>query len=189
MLIQVVPRSAALSSRIFYIMQGALTYAFIGGAAGFAGSLINITGGLSGIQNTVALMAGLFMIIMGVGILGLSGKISWLEKHNLFILERGRNILKGDSKLKYFPLGLLFGFLPCGFSMAAFAASAGTGSPVSGMLLSFFFGLGTIPSLILFGVAVSFISTRMRGLLYKAAGAMVILMGILFLIRGLRHYV
>jgi sulfite exporter TauE/SafE len=166
-----------------------LTYALIGGAAGFAGSLINITGGLSGIQNTVAVMAGLFMVIMGAGILGLPGKLARLERHNLFILDRGRNILKGDSIFKYFPLGLLFGFLPCGFSMAVFAASAGTGSPVSGMLLSLLFGLGTMPSLLFFGMAASFISSKLRGLFYKAAGVMVILMGILFLLKGIRHYV
>lgn len=165
-----------------------MTYALIGGAAGFAGSMINIAGGLSGLQNTVSWVAGLLMIVMGVSILGFSGKMAWLEKHNFFIFKKGKGILKSDSTLKYFPLGLLFGFLPCGFSMAAFAASAGTGSAGSGMLLSFLFGLGTMPSLFIFGLAASFISSKLRGFFYRAAGATVILMGILFLLRGAGHH-
>ena len=68
-----------------------------------------------------------------------------------------------------------------GFWLCAAAAS--------GMMLSLLFGLGTVPSLVLFGVAASFIGSKLRGLFYKAAGATVIIMGILFLLRGLRHHV
>ncbi|MBI4825195.1 MAG: sulfite exporter TauE/SafE family protein [Nitrospirae bacterium] len=177
-----------LLPHLLYNAGRIMTYTLIGGAMGFAGSLLNIAGQLSGIRNAIAVTAGLFMIIMGVGILGFPANTAWFEKHNISILKQGQRLLKVDSFLKYFPLGLLFGLLPCGFSMAAFAASAGTGSTASGMLLSFLFGLGTMPSLVIFGIAASFISSKLRGLFYKAAGVTVILMGILFLLKGFRHH-
>lgn len=177
-----------LLPHLLYNAGRIMTYTLIGGAMGFAGSILNIAGRLSGIQNAISLAAGIFMILMGIGILGLPGNMSWLEKHNTFILKKGQRLLGAGSFLKYFPLGLLFGLLPCGFSMAAFAASAGTGSTASGMLLSFLFGLGTMPSLFIFGMAASFISSKLRGLFYRAAGATVIIMGILFLLRGGSHH-
>lgn len=50
-------------------------------------------------------------------------------------------------------LGLLLGFLPCGFLYAALAAAAATGGPLTGAAAMLCFGLGTAPSLVAVGVA------------------------------------
>jgi sulfite exporter TauE/SafE len=52
------------------------------------------------------------------------------------------------------------------------------------MLLTGFFGLGTFPSLFLFGISASLISLKLRGLLYRIAGFIIIGMGIYFLAKG-----
>jgi hypothetical protein len=52
-----------------------------------------------------------------------------------------------------FQLGLALGFLPCGFLYAALAAAAATGQPAGGALAMLAFGLGTVPSLVVVGLA------------------------------------
>lgn len=161
------------------------TYMFVGAAMGLTGSFIN---NISGFRNIVTITAGLMMILMGIGISGVFGSAEWLEKHNSYILRGGRRLLQGRSLWRYYPLGLLLGFLPCGFSYAAFVAAAGTGSPLSGLILMLLFGLGTLPALLIFGFAASSISSRLRSILYKAAGVIVIVMGALFILKGIRLY-
>nr|WP_283949836.1 sulfite exporter TauE/SafE family protein [Limobrevibacterium gyesilva] len=50
-------------------------------------------------------------------------------------------------------LGLALGFLPCGFLYAAIAIAASTGSAGAGALAMLAFGLGTVPSLVVVGLA------------------------------------
>jgi len=161
------------------------TYMIAGAAMGLTGSFIN---NISGFRNTVTLAAGLMMILMGISISGIFGGTGWLERHNSYLLRRGRRLLQGRSVWRYYPLGLLLGFLPCGFSYVVFVAAAGTGSLLSGSILALLFGLGTLPSLLIFGFAASSISSRLRVVLYKTAGVIVIAMGCLFILKGIRLY-
>ena len=57
-----------------------------------------------------------------------------------------------------------------------------------GFLLCLLFGLATVPSLFLFGFAVGYLGTRVRGLLYRAGGVTVIVMGLVFIRRGIASY-
>lgn len=173
---------------LFYNIGRITTYMFIGAVMGLTGSFVNVAGRISGFQNTVAIIAGLLMILMGLSISGIAGGTAWLERHNNFILKLAKNILQGESLWQYYPLGALFGFLPCGLSYTLFMAAAGTGNFLSGMFTMFFFGMGTLPSLLLFGFAASSISSRLRGILYKSAGVIVIIMGCLFILKGIRLY-
>ncbi len=50
-------------------------------------------------------------------------------------------------------LGLVLGLLPCGMLYAALTVAAGTGSAMGGALAMAAFGLGTVPSLVVVGVA------------------------------------
>jgi hypothetical protein len=49
-------------------------------------------------------------------------------------------------------LGLILGFLPCGFLYAALAAAAATADPLAGAAAMVCFGLGTVPSLVAVGI-------------------------------------
>jgi sulfite exporter TauE/SafE len=96
--------------------------------------------------------------------------------------------MESASPLKYFPLGLLFGFLPCGLSYSIFLGAAATGGMPQGFLLCLLFGLATVPSLFLFGLAIGYLGARVRGLLYRAGGVTVIVMGLVFIGRGIASY-
>ena len=52
-----------------------------------------------------------------------------------------------------YPLGVVLGFLPCGFLYAALTTSAASGGPFLGALGMLAFGLGTVPALAIVGIA------------------------------------
>ena len=171
---------------LFYNTGRITTYMFIGALMGLTGSFINVAGRISGFQDAVAIIAGLIMVFMGLKISGILGRLSWLEGHNNLILRAGKELLHDKSLWKYYPLGALFGFLPCGLSYTVLIAAAGTGDPLSGMLLMLFFGIGTLPALLVFGMAASYIGIKLRGMLFKTAGGVVIVTGIYFVLRGIK---
>ncbi|MBI5741683.1 MAG: sulfite exporter TauE/SafE family protein [Nitrospirae bacterium] len=170
---------------LFYNTGRITTYMFAGAVMGLTGSFVNTAGRLTGFQNSVALIAGLLMLIMGIRISGITGGITWLEKRNGLIIRAGKGLAGGETLWMYYPLGALFGFLPCGLSYSAFLAAAGSGSMLSGMLTTFFFGLGTLPALLLFGLAAGYLSNKLKGLLYRLSGVIVILTGGYFIVRAL----
>jgi sulfite exporter TauE/SafE len=181
-------RSTRIISHFLYNSGRISTYMFTGAVAGLAGSFVNVAGNISGIQNVVAFIAGIFIIIMGLNISGLLGNTAWLEGHSNFLLRAGKELFGEKSIWKYFPLGAIFGLLPCGLSYTQFVSAAGTGNFFQGMMITFFFGIGTLPALLLFGLTASYISTRIRGMLYRAAGVIVIALGVLYLIRVIKFH-
>jgi hypothetical protein len=84
-----------------------------------------------------------------------------------------------------YPLGLVMGFLPCGLSYSAFVGAAATGGLVPGLVFALAFGAGTLPALLLAGWGASRLGARARGVLYRLGGALVALLGVLFVLRGL----
>ena len=177
-----------LVPHLLYNTGRVTTYMFIGALAGLAGSFFNVAGKMSGFQNAMPIVAGSFMVVMGLNIVGIVGKPDWLESKGGRIQRVGQMLAGEKTIWKFFPLGALFGFLPCGFSYTAFTAAAGTGGLMQGMFLMFCFGVGTVPSLLLFGTAASLISSKTRGIIYRLAGITVIIMGVLFIYRGLGRY-
>jgi len=177
-----------LLSGIFYNTGRITTYMFIGALMGLTGSFVNVAGKIAGFQDIVAVVAGLFMIFMGLSICGILGKAASLERYSGILFKTGAFIMMEKSQWRYFPLGALFGFIPCGLSYSIFIASAGTGDFLSGMVLSLLFGLGTLPSLMVVGAAAAYMGGKLRGLLYRVAGGIVIITGILFFIKGIKLY-
>ncbi|MDI6801829.1 MAG: sulfite exporter TauE/SafE family protein [Thermodesulfovibrionales bacterium] len=163
------------------------TYVFIGSIMGITGFFVNVAGSLAGIQNIIGILAGLMMVFMGLGIAGLWG-MKFIERHNSLILRAAKVVLEGRSVWRYYPLGILLGFLPCGLSYTIFIASAAAGSLFSGMFLAFCFGIGTIPAMVLFGAVITYMSHAIRGMIYRAGGIVVVLMGINFIYRSVVSY-
>jgi sulfite exporter TauE/SafE len=161
------------------------TYSCIGAMMGLSGSFLKVAARISGLQDAIAIAAGLLMILMGLSVSGLLHFTAYIEKHNVFILKAVRVVLEGESSWRYYPLGILLGFMPCGLSYSAFIASAAAGGILQGMFLSFCFGMGTLPALLAFGSAVSYISAGVRRRIYRIGGIAIIAMGIYFLYRGI----
>ncbi len=72
-------------------------------------------------------------------------------------------------------LGLALGFLPCGFLYTGLVVAAGTASPLTGALAMVAFGAGTMPSLIVVGIAGHFAGHRLNAVATRFAPAVMIL--------------
>ena len=83
-------------------------------------------------------------------------------------------------------IGVVNGFLPCGFVyLAAGNALVLTGGVGNSILYMLFFGLGTFPLMFMLVAFKSFISLKVRGIITKLIPYIGILMGILLILRGL----
>ena len=185
-----IPVRRALAPQLAYHLGRVTTYGTVGAAMGLAGSFVNVAGRMAGLQDAVAVAAGLLLVAMGVGAASRWRLLRDAEGRVAGRVMRAVRSLAGhEAPARAYPLGLLLGLLPCGLSYSAFAAAAATGSPVQGMLLALAFGVGTLPALLLAGAIVGALSVRGRGLLQRAGGVLVAAMGVLFVLRGLRVHV
>jgi len=85
-----------------------------------------------------------------------------------------------------YPLGIVLGFLPCGFLYAALAIAAASGSPVLGVLGMLGFGIGTVPALAVVGIAGQSAGRHWPRAIATAAPAMMLLNAGLLTILALR---
>jgi len=189
------PDPRSLRPHLFYHLGRILTYSLLGGAAGLAGSLVTVTIPIRPVQKAVLAATGFAIILMGLSLSGLFG--------SRFRGESGEGLPAPFSRLLRFvtggagpgaflPLGLLLGLLPCGLVYTALLTAAGVAMesalPATAFLRGFLamalFGLGTAPSLLLLGKAVGFLGTRWRGVLYRAAALLMVLVGVLFVVKG-----
>ncbi len=180
----------SLTPHLIYSAGRVTTYAFIGGLMGLSGTFVDTAGRLAGIQNLAAGLAGLFMIAAGLHITGLlkapAFLAGWQEGR---LLKAARLIIEAESVWKYYPLGILLGFLPCGLSYTLFIGAAGSGGLLQGMATMISFGVGTLPAMLLFASLVGFFGNRFKHRLIVAGGIAVIAMGLIFLARVIRLYV
>jgi hypothetical protein len=185
-----IPARRALLPQVAYHGGRITTYGLVGAVMGLAGSFVNVAGRMAGLQDAVAVLAGALMMAMG---LGAAASARWVRDAEGRVAGKVvaavRRLAGHEAPARAYPLGLLLGLLPCGLSYSAFAAAAATGSPARGLLVAAAFGAGTLPALLLAGVAVSVLSARARGVLRGAGGALVAVLGLLFLLRGLHVHV
>jgi len=84
-----------------------------------------------------------------------------------------------------FIIGLLNGLLPCGLVYLALAGAVVSSGPFEGAFYMFFFGLGTMPVLLAVTLAGNVIGLKFRNLVKKLIPYLILIIGILFILRGL----
>ena len=175
-----------IAGQLAYHAGRVTTYAAIGAAMGLTGAFVNVAGRLAGVQQVVAVAAGLLMILLGLGSAGLSVALKRIEaRASAPVVRLVRSLLAGGGPERLYPTGLALGLLPCGLSWTMFLGAAATGSLPRGLVLALAFGLGTVPALLLAGAAGALLGARARGLLYRAGGVLVSVLGGMFVARGL----
>jgi sulfite exporter TauE/SafE len=180
-----------LTGLILYNTGRVTTYVILGFVMGVAGSFARLAAAMAGYQNAVLLVAGLVMILMGMDILGTFRLGNLIERHGgtvLGLASRLRRSAWFRPPLGLLPAGLVLGFLPCGLSYTFLIAAAGRGSGIEGGLIMLFFGLGTVPAMLLAGLAGHLLSVTSRGLIARTGGLVVILSGLYFIYLGLRFH-
>jgi len=180
---------APLSSTLLYNAGRVATYTLLGALVGGLGSFVTVVAPMEGAQYALMSATGALMVFMGLSIAGALGRAAgFIEKHNTMVIGAARTLLSSRSPLKFLALGLVLGFLPCGLSYTMLIGAAGAGGILPGALRMLSFGLGTVPAMFLIGMLAGGASNLMRGRLYRAGGAVVALMGIVYIYRGLAFY-
>jgi len=150
-----------LMPSILYNGGRLISYTAVGVLVGALGSVITLSGHFQGI---VQLIAGVFMVIMGINMLGLFPSLrrfipqmpAKLQKSfdSLFVKKTdGQKTGRGPLVI-----GFLNGFMPCGPLQAMQVYALSTGSPIRGGISMFLFCVGTIPLMFALGAASSALS-------------------------------
>lgn len=169
-----------LKPSLLYNAGRVISYTVVGGAAGALGSVVTFSGTAKGI---VSIVAGVFMVIIGLKMLDL---FPWLRKFNISTPKfLGRKISNNRSKLGPFYVGLLNGLMPCGPLQTMQIYALGTGNPFAGAASMFFFSLGTVPLMFGFGAISSFLSSKFNHRMLKISAVLVIVLGLTMVSRGL----
>lgn len=120
------------------------------------GLLGQVAGKLPALQNALYLLASLMLVAMGCYLLGFTQFLAPFERGGQSLWRRiqplTRRFLPVRGAAQALPLGLLWGWLPCGLVYSALATALAAGSAGQGALLMLAFGLGTLPNLLLAGL-------------------------------------
>ncbi len=165
-----------LRPSLLYNAGRVISYTILGGIVGGLGSVFSLS---SSAQGFISLIAGIFMVIMGLNIYGFKA----LRRFNIKLPWSSCKVSSKENTP--FMIGLLNGFMPCGPLQAMQLYALATGSIVSGALSMLFFALGTIPLMLLFGVISSLLTKKGSKNLLKISGAIVLVLGISMANRGL----
>jgi len=169
---------------ILYHLGRILTYSLLGILFGIVGKGLFLTG----IQQQLSIIIGIIMILLIVFPKishKLTFKISPLTKLlNGLKLQLGL-YLKKESYYAIFIIGFFNGFLPCGMVYLALVGAVAMDSLLESITYMFLYGVGTVPLLSILIYVKNAFSNTFRNKLQKAIPVFVIIIGLMFIIRGL----
>jgi sulfite exporter TauE/SafE len=161
-----------------------LTYSFIGLVFGLVGKGLF----LMGFQQRISILVGVLMIAIVMIPAKIFNKYNFSKPLYSFIGKVKSNLgklLKKKSNKALFTIGILNGFLPCGLVYMALVGSIATSDFKLGALYMFSFGLGTIPLMTTAVYLGNVLSITVRNKIQKIIPVFVVMIGILFILRGM----
>ncbi|SRX55107.1 sulfite exporter TauE/SafE family protein [Aequorivita sp. CIP111184] len=161
-----------------------LAYSLLGLVFGLVGKSLN----LFGFQQQLSIIIGVLMI----GVIFLPQKT--FNKYNFSkpvfkIISKVKSALGKELKKKtpdtFLTIGFLNGFLPCGLVYMAVFGAIASGNALQGSLYMAVFGLGTIPLMTSAIYLGNFLNGQVRQRIRRAIPVLVVVIGCLFIVRGL----
>ncbi|WOD42419.1 sulfite exporter TauE/SafE family protein [Hwangdonia lutea] len=161
-----------------------LAYSLIGLVFGLVGKSLYIFG----LQQQLSIVIGVLMIVVVLI------PVQYFNKYNFSkpiyqLISKVKTALGKALKKKttdtFLTIGFLNGFLPCGLVYMAVFASITTAHAFQGSLYMMLFGLGTIPLMTSAIYLGKFLNTTIKQRIQKAIPVFVVVIGLLFIVRGL----
>jgi sulfite exporter TauE/SafE len=159
------------------------SYAAAGALAGALGGLSLTLSGQLPLRIALYVLANLMLVALGFYLMGFTRTLALIERLGQKLWRHlqplSRRYLPARTVAQAFPLGLLWGWLPCGLVYSALATALTSGSALQGAGLMLAFGIGTLPNLLLAGL----LAARLKGYAGKpavrlAAGLLVLGFGV-----------
>lgn len=149
-------RSSQFPLHLAYNLGRISSYTLAGAMLGALGSVGMLMNGVLPVQMGLYVIANLMLVALGLYLTGVTRFLVPVERLGERLWRRiqplTRRYLPARSPTQAFPLGLLWGFLPCGMVYGVLATALVTGSAWRGGALMLAFGLGTLPNLLLAGM-------------------------------------
>ena len=179
-------RFAAFRPALGYNAGRVLSYTAMGFVLGLVGFAVG--GGWNAglpvfLQGILKMAAGLFMVAMGINMLGL---FPWLRKFTVrmpMFLTRKVGRQKAKAK-RPFIAGILNGFMPCGPLQSMWIVALASANPFSGAVAMFLFSLGTVPLMLGMGSVVSALGRKFADKVMAVGAVLVVVLGLAMLSQG-----
>ena len=143
---------------------------------------------LAGMQQQLSIIVGILMILVALIPEKVFAKYNF-SKPVYRVITKVKSSLgqqfKNKSYKSLFTIGLLNGFLPCGMVYVALFGAIAMQNVSLGIGYMILFGLGTIPMMVAVVYASGLLSFSFRGTIQKAIPLVAVIIGMLFIIRGL----
>jgi sulfite exporter TauE/SafE len=173
-----------ITGAILYNSGRILTYSILGILFGLLGRGIH----LAGFQQWTSILLGAAMIISVLFPFVFREKITIAGLFSGFaarLILRLKKLFTDRSYFSLLMIGLLNGLLPCGLVYVAIAGAINSGNVITGALFMMFFGIGTVPLLLIASLASDAIGQKVRSKMQKAVPYFVFMLGVLFILRGM----
>ena len=161
-----------------------LAYSLIGLFFGLIGKSLYIFG----FQQQLSIFIGVLMIVVVLIPTRLFNRYNFSKPIYKLVSKVKSGLgqaLKRKTADTFLTIGFLNGFLPCGLVYMAVFASLAMQNAVLGSLYMVLFGLGTIPLMTTAIYVGKFLNTTVKQRIQKAIPIFVIVIGLLFVLRGL----
>ncbi|WP_324069380.1 MAG: sulfite exporter TauE/SafE family protein [Flavobacterium sp.] len=169
---------------ITYHIGKLTTYGILGLVFGLLGRSFY----LAGMQQQLSIIVGILMILVAVIPEKVFAKYNFSKPVYRLITKVKSSLgqqFKNKSYKSLFTIGLLNGFLPCGMVYVALFGAIAMQNVTLGIGYMLLFGLGTIPMMVAVIYASGLISFSFRGTIQKAIPLVAVIIGMLFIVRGL----
>lgn len=170
-----------LLQKLSYNIGRTVSYTFLGILMGYIGKQIWIAGW----QQWLSILSGMLIVLVTLPKfipqihLVFPLTIRFQQKYNRIISKAIEN------KSAHFLIGILNGFLPCGFVYLALATSLNTNSVLQSGLFMFFFGLGTLPLMLIAMIGINLARPPFRRRINQVLPLLTIFLGCWFILRGM----
>ena len=172
------------ASLFLYHFGKIASYALLGVLFGLFGSQFPIFG----LQKNISIVIGITMLLYVVYVFVLKPKhiqLGVFDGLYKSIFKALGKLFKSKHTGAFLLIGLLNGLLPCGMIYMALSSAMATQHILSGGILMAFFGLGTVPALLLVALGGQYIGFAFRRNIQKLLPVFIFGMGVLLILRGL----
>ena len=156
------------------------SYAAAGALAGTVGEAGIALAGTLPVRTVLSVLANLMLVALGLYLMGATRALAFTERAGQGLWRRiqplTRRFLPARTVAQAFPLGLLWGWLPCGLVYSTLLWAASQGSALDSALLMLAFGVGTWPVLLLTGLAAERVTAILRRRQVRILGGLLVVL-------------
>lgn len=166
--------------KLLYQLGRIVSYCFLGLVIGLIGQQL----WMAGLQQVISIFSGILIVMAACSRLF---KIQMLKNTPSVFLKPFHKLFGYALKHKanHLIIGIINGFLPCGFVYLAMAGALNTGSLSGAAIYMFWFGLGTLPLMFIATLSIGFTGALVRQKINRVIPYFMLFLGVWFILRGM----